>query len=170
MKPIRVVSACALFLGFTTSTHAGTLITYNFTGHVTEVTDNTSFALNRSIPIGTSVTGSFTYDSSIAGSPAGPNLTFYDGAALNTAFATFLSKRLCRLTSRAWASSGLVGTSIRTGLALRCRCILSRAMASPLKTPILLAGTQPIRAYSRPSSARRSRLQQKASHLRISSR
>ncbi len=59
---------------------AAAIISYDFTGSVTTVTDNTNFALNGTIPLGTAATGSFSYDASVAGTPLDANSTWYPGA------------------------------------------------------------------------------------------
>jgi hypothetical protein len=48
---------------------AADVVTYNFTGSVTSVTDGAHFALNETIPVGTAVTGSFSYDTAVVGVP-----------------------------------------------------------------------------------------------------
>jgi len=65
------------------SVHAGPLVTYDFTGTVTKVTDSSTFALHGAISAGTSVTGSFTYDPGVAGFVTGnPNVSVHPGAAI----------------------------------------------------------------------------------------
>ncbi len=75
-----------VLLSSTRATNGGPILTYDFTGRVTSISDNTAFDLNGSIPLNTTVTGSVVYD---AGAPGnvfphlGGTAGVYPGAALS---------------------------------------------------------------------------------------
>ena len=70
-----VVLTCAI------SAQAGPILTYDFTGTVQTVNETDSFRLNGTIPIGTKVTGSFTYEAGVPGnSIAGFGVDYPDTA------------------------------------------------------------------------------------------
>src|SRR5262245_24605126 len=66
--------------------------TYNFTGSVTSVNDGTAFALNGTIPFGTAVIGSFSYDAAAPASISTPNQATYPTAPV--AFSVNVGGRL----------------------------------------------------------------------------
>ncbi len=70
--------AAALLLACGVSAQAGPIITYDFTGTVGGVTDGAHFKTNGTIPLGTSATGSFTYEAgSLPAFPVLPEETDY---------------------------------------------------------------------------------------------
>ena len=77
---IRAISLSAVVVLSAISADAGPIaVTYDFTGTVALVTDNTNFKLNGTIPVGTGVTGRFTYEAgSLPGSSLSPQATAYD--------------------------------------------------------------------------------------------
>ena len=60
-----------------TAAYAGPILTYDFTGTVSFVNDDTNFNLNGTIPIGTGATGSVTYEAGVAGSAISADGTQY---------------------------------------------------------------------------------------------
>ena len=75
---IQSTSLAALLVLTSTSAFAGPILTYDFTGHVSFVNDETNFNLNGTIPIGTGATGSVSYEAGgVAGIAASPHITDY---------------------------------------------------------------------------------------------
>jgi hypothetical protein len=64
---ISIVLGSILVLTCSTSSFAGPIVTLDFTGTVGVVQDNTNWALNGTIPLGTGAVGSITYDAGTIG-------------------------------------------------------------------------------------------------------
>jgi hypothetical protein len=80
MLRVSLVTAVAVLASAAQGT-AG-IVTFQFTGTVAAVSDGPNFALNGAVPTGTTVTGSFGYNTATAGTSMGPTTSFYSGAPL----------------------------------------------------------------------------------------
>jgi len=79
---IQSTSLAALVVLTSASAFAGPILTYDFTGKVSFVNDETNFNLNGTIPIGTGATGSVTYEAGVAGSAVSTHGTQYPESSI----------------------------------------------------------------------------------------
>jgi len=80
---ISIVLGSILVLTCSTSSSAGPIVTLDFTGTVGEVQDNTNWALNGTIPLGTGAVGSITYDAGTIGVLFGSTEAYYPEPSLS---------------------------------------------------------------------------------------
>jgi hypothetical protein len=82
----RSVLLHAALVLLTTTASGAPILTYDFTGRVTSISDNAAFDLNGTIPLNTSVSGRVVYDAGASGTtfPNGGGTTaVYNGATLS---------------------------------------------------------------------------------------